>query len=210
MKSTKIKLKVCGMRDEANIRDVAATGPDYMGFIFYKGSRRFVGEDFIMPVIHHAIKRVGVFVDQPTEEIKGLAEQHKLDIIQLHGNESAEQCSELAAAGLKLIKAFPIGSRFDFAVLEAYGKSAEYFLFDTAGKQAGGNGVAFDWALLKQYDQSIPFFLAGGLSPAGSDWSALHGMNIHALDINSGVEAAPGIKNIRMVEEMLNIRNQWL
>lgn len=210
MRSTKIKLKVCGMRDGANIIDVAGLGPDYLGFIFHRGSRRYVGEHFIIPPVQHTIKRVGVFVNQTTEEITSLAAQHGLDFIQLHGSEAPEQCSALVSEGLKLIKAFSVGSRFDFAVLEPYRQYVEFVLFDTAGQQPGGNGMVFDWDLLKHYDQSIPFFLAGGLSPKGAGWHKLQGMNIHALDINSGVEDTPGMKNIGMIHEMLNIRNQWL
>ncbi|HQQ98695.1 MAG TPA: phosphoribosylanthranilate isomerase [Cyclobacteriaceae bacterium] len=207
---SQIRLKVCGMRDSANIRAVAELGPDYMGFIFYRGSRRYVGDDFVMPDMQDRIKRVGVFVDQSTAEIKCLAQQHRLDFIQLHGKESPAQCAGLVISGLKVIKAFSIGSEVDFAVLEPYRPYIEFALFDTAGHQAGGNGVGFDWKLLKQYDQSIPFFLAGGLSPARKDWEIPKGMNMHALDVNSGVEVEPGMKNVSLVKEMLNVRNQWL
>ncbi len=210
MTPSQIRLKVCGMRDSANIGAVAELGPDYMGFIFFKGSRRYVGDDFVMPDIQDRIKRVGVFVDQSSAEIKRLAQQHRLDLIQLHGKESPAQCAELVLTGVKLMKAFSIGSQVDFAVLEPYRPYIEYVLFDTAGQQAGGNGLGFDWKLLKQYDQSIPFFLAGGLSPGRNDWGILQGMNIHALDVNSGVEVEPGMKNVALVKEMLNIRNQWL
>ena len=210
MTPSQIRLKVCGMRDSANIRAVAELGPDYMGFIFFKGSRRYVGDAFVMPDIPDRIKRVGVFVDQSSTEIKRLAQRHRLDLIQLHGKESPAQCAELVLSGVKLMKAFSIGSQVDFAVLEPYRPYIEYVLFDTAGQQAGGNGFGFDWKLLKQYDQSIPFFLAGGLSPARKDWGILKGMNIHALDVNSGVEVEPGMKNVSLVKEMLNVRNQWL
>jgi phosphoribosylanthranilate isomerase len=210
MSHSKFKLKICGMRDKSNILAVADAGPDYMGFIFFRGSRRFVGDDFQMPPVPSRIRRTGVFVDQSSQEILDLARVHGLELAQLHGQESPLQCLELQQSGLQVIKTFSIGSQFDFSVLEPYRSSVDFFLFDTAGREAGGNGIHFDWRLLEQYDQSVPFFLAGGLSPESKWESHLRGMNLHALDVNSGVEDAPGMKNIERVKKMCNIRNQGL
>jgi phosphoribosylanthranilate isomerase len=90
-----VELKVCGMRDPANIAEVAALQPDYMGFIFYEKSPRFVGDDFEMPAIPVGIKKVGVFVNETTEAIVNKVNRYKLDFVQLHGNESSAQCLEL-------------------------------------------------------------------------------------------------------------------
>src|SRR5690606_12044148 len=87
----------------------------------------------------------------------------------------------------------------------AYKGSVDYFLFDTKGPLHGGNAMRFDWSLLQQYDQSVPFFLSGGLSPDNvSGISKLEGMNIHALDVNSGVESAPGMKDLKKLKDFMN------
>ncbi|SHG45699.1 phosphoribosylanthranilate isomerase [Chryseolinea serpens] len=201
---TDIKLKICGMRDGENIREVAALSPQYMGFIFYRKSPRFVGDDFVMPAIPASIKKVGVFVNETTETILNLASRYDLTLIQLHGNETPEQCRELKAKGLGVIKVFSMGEDFDWSVVQPYKPVADFFLFDTKGKYYGGNAQAFDWSLLQQYDQEIPFFLSGGLSPENiGNITGLKDMNLYALDVNSGVEDSPGVKNISKIEFVL-------
>lgn len=201
-----IKLKICGMVYPANIIEVAALRPDYMGFIFFNGSPRFVGRDFVIPdTFGHDIKRVGVFVNATTEDMVRLAATHRLDYLQLHGNELPEQCDHLKQAGLGVIKAFPISSTFDFSDVENYEKVSDYFLFDTAGKQYGGTGNRFDWQVLSKYSQRVPFFLSGGITPDNVlEWKSLSTMNIHALDINSGVEDKPGMKSITSIDRLIN------
>ena len=206
---SKIRIKVCGMRDSENILQVAKLQPDYIGFIFYSKSKRFVGDDFKIPEqLQKNIKRVGVFVNEGTQEILKLSAKHALDFIQLHGNESTEQCDEIKARGLGVIKVFQMDNHFDFAEINAFKKSVDYFLFDTKTESYGGSGKAFDWSLLNQYNQEIPFFLSGGLSASTiKDVTGLHGMNLHALDINSGVEVSPGLKRIELINELKLIVN---
>ena len=205
----KIRIKVCGMRDSENILQVAKLQPDYIGFIFYSKSKRFVGDDFKIPEqLQKNIKRVGVFVNEGTQEILKLSAKHALDFIQLHGNESTEQCDEIKARGLGVIKVFQIDNHFDFVEINAFKKSVDYFLFDTKIESYGGSGKAFDWSLLNQYNQEIPFFLSGGLSASTiKDVTGLQGMNLHALDINSGVEVSPGLKRIELINELKLIVN---
>lgn len=201
-----IRLKVCGMREAENIRHVAALHPDYMGFIFYRNSRRFAGDAFRIPDDFPAsIKRVGVFVNETTHEIMLLANKHALDYVQLHGNESVEQCQELRAQGLGIIKVFAVSNDFEFEEVKPYRSNVDYFLFDTKGKDFGGNGVVFDWKILEKYDHEIPFFLSGGISPDNiADVRSLKGMNLHALDVNSGVESGVGIKDVEKIREFEN------
>ena len=201
-----IRIKVCGMRAAQNIVDVAAHRPDYMGFIFYRKSPRFVGDEFSVPAdLPSTIKRVGVFVNASADNIISTAGTHALWAAQLHGHESPELCDTVRAAGYKVIKAFPVDTNFDFARTSAYKGSVNYFLFDTKGPLHGGNAMRFDWSLLQQYDQSVPFFLSGGLSPDNvSGISKLEGMNIHALDVNSGVESAPGMKDLKKLKDFMN------
>ena len=199
-----IKLKICGMRDVENIQGITALDPQYMGFIFYRKSPRFVGDDFVVPALPSGIKKVGVFVNETTEAILHAASRHGLTLIQLHGHETPEQCRDLKANGLGVIKVFSIGEDFDWSIVQPYKPVADFFLFDTKGKYYGGNAQAFDWTLLQQYDQEIPFFLSGGLSPENiGDVARLKDMNLYALDVNSGVEDSPGVKSISKIESVL-------
>lgn len=191
------------MRDPGNILQVAVLQPDYLGFIFYSKSKRFVGDDFRIPKrLQQSIKRVGVFVNEVTDRILDRASLHRLDYIQLHGSESVEQCEELKARKMGVIKVFSIDQQFDFAEVNPYKKVVDYFLFDTKSEGFGGSGKTFDWNLLNNYDQEVPFFLSGGLSPSNIlTAKKLMNMNIHAFDVNSGVEKQPGIKEIDSVLE---------
>ena len=203
----KIQLKVCGMRDSENILKVSELQPDYMGFIFYAKSKRFVGNAFRIPdQLSKDIKRVGVFVNETTDKILALAKTHSLDFIQLHGNEPVSQCAELKQNNLGVIKVFSVDAQFDFLEIVPYKKVVNYFLFDTKSDRYGGTGKTFDWNLLNQYDQEIPFFLSGGLSVENSQGiKILHGMNLHALDVNSGVEIFPGQKDIEKIKGLKSI-----
>lgn len=192
-----IKLKVCGMRDPANIKAVGDLHPDYMGFIFYDKSPRYVGEDFSITVPN----AVGVFVNESTEKIlaKGV------DIVQLHGNESPAQCLELKLRGIQVIKVFPVDDDFDFDTTKEYESVADFFLFDTKGKFYGGNAYPFDWNKLNEYNQAKPFFLSGGLNSQNlMNLDLLRGMNLHAIDVNSGVEDSPGVKNIEKIKNVIS------
>lgn len=190
------------MRQSENILEVAALEPDYLGFIFYRRSGRFVGDHFVIPAgIPSGIKRVGVFVNQTMEEMATLADRHSLDFIQLHGKETVVMCREIQRLGLGVIKVFRMDPNFDFTEINAYRNVVDYLLFDAKGQYYGGNGVAFDWTLLKQYDQEIPFFLSGGISPdLVESIDVLKDMNLHALDVNSKVEKGIGLKDVELIK----------
>lgn len=195
-----IAIKVCGMRDYKNIMEVASLDPQYLGFIFHRKSPRFVGDEFRLPSLPSSIKKVGVFVNEAPNVVAKKAKEIGFDLIQLHGDETAEKCAELKDLGLKIIKAFPMDDNFDFRETVAFKKHVEFFLFDTKGKLYGGNARVFDWTLLKKYDQEVPFFLSGGLSPANIEQLGdVANMNLHALDFNSGVEETPGLKSMEKV-----------
>ena len=200
-----LKLKICGMRDLANIRDVAAHRPDYMGFIFYPGSPRCVPDDFTLPALQ-SIRKVGVFVNQGHLEILKKVKQSQVDYVQLHGNETPDECRIIKQEGIAVIKAFSVDEHFDFTTTVAYEPFCEFFLFDTKGKHFGGNALRFDWNVLKRYNQSKPFFLSGGLNESNiANVNELTGMNLFAVDLNSGVELEPGVKDIQKIE---NIRRK--
>lgn len=194
------------MRDRLNIQDVNAFLPDYMGFIFYKNSPRYVGADFKIPNDFPAtVSRVGVFVNESLTVVIDKVRQHALDLVQLHGDESVEFCKELNHEGISVIKVFRVDDEFDFSSTKQFDEVAEYFLFDTRGKNFGGNAQRFNWNLLTHYDQSIPFFLSGGIDPASIDEVLqLKNLNIHAVDVNSGVEQAPAMKDVEKVSAIIN------
>ena len=194
------------MRDAENIAAVASLGPQYLGFIFYPKSPRFVGENFDIPAnLPASIASVGVFVNESSAVIMAKRKSSKLDFVQLHGNESPAQCDELKATGLGVIKVFSIDDKFNFDVTKPYRDVVDYFLFDTKGKYYGGNANTFNWKILRKYDQAVPFFLSGGLSPDNvNTLGDIQKMNLHALDLNSGVEISPGLKDLKKVETIIS------
>jgi len=204
-----MRLKVCGMRETDNIREVLALQPDYMGFIFYEKSSRFVGEELeeeLLKSFPHTTRKVGVFVNASQSYILENVRKYQLDYVQLHGEELPDFCKSLKLKGLNIIKAFSVDASFNFAKLHNYKPHCDYFLFDTKGEKIGGNGVPFDWSILKKYDNEKPFFLAGGidLSNATQVLEMTH-LRIHALDVNSRFEDRPAHKNVSQLHELIKL-----
>ena len=208
MNATSIKLKVCGMKHADNLKELVALAPDYIGFIFYSKSPRYMAETLKpedLKVVPAHIKKTGVFVNADTETMLALARKYQLNALQLHGNESPEECQILKAAGYEIIKVFGIGNEFDFNILAPYKPYVDYFLFDTQSKQYGGTGKAFNWQVLAHYDNEIPFFLSGGISLENiAQIQKLQGSNLYAIDVNSCFETAPGQKDIEMLKVLKN------
>lgn len=198
------KLKVCGMRDSANIQSLLDVKPDYMGFIFYEKSPRYVGEELdvtLLKSFSRNIKKVGVFVNAHPDLILKTVKKYNLDLVQLHGNETPEVCRGLRSRGLTIIKAFSISEGFNFSRLNNFKSHCDYFMFDTKGDSFGGTGQAFNWEILKNYDNEKSFFLSGGISPVHAETiMELKGLNIHAIDINSKFETTPGMKNVDKIK----------
>ncbi len=207
MLSAKLKIKICGMRDFENVKDVLKHQPDYMGFIFYEKSKRIVTEDQMEKLLKlnfGTTKRVGVFVNESTDKIIELFEKGYFDIIQLHGDESPEDITKLKYQGIEIIKVFSVGEDFDPAILKKYEQISDYFLFDTKGAKRGGNGVKFNWEVLQGIKINKPFFLSGGLEVTDLKLAQLMGLdNMIALDYNSKIELLPGLKDLDEVEKLL-------
>ncbi|MFA5327157.1 MAG: phosphoribosylanthranilate isomerase [Prolixibacteraceae bacterium] len=205
-----LKIKVCGMRNPENISGVVAARPDYMGFIFYPESRRFVGDEFsaeTLQIVPESVKKVGVFVDELPAKVMEICKKLGLEVAQLHGNETPEYCREIQDSGLTVFKAFSVGDQFKFSGLKAYSGVCNYFLFDTKGQLPGGTGQKFNWQLLENYKGDVPFFLSGGIGP--DDLEAIRLFSHprwRGIDINSGFEIEPALKNvekvIRFIEEI--------
>jgi phosphoribosylanthranilate isomerase len=197
-------VKVCGMRDTENIYEVDGLGIDWMGFIFYPPSPRFAGWDFRVPSILKALP-IGVFVNESNETIETTVYSAGLKGIQLHGNESPEQCHSLYKNGLILIKVFGIGDDFDFSKVKAYESCVDYLLFDTATAQKGGSGLKFNHRLLEDYKGNTPFILSGGIGPYDVEKLKAIGHPLLAgIDLNSRFEISPAKKNIEQLKKFID------
>ena len=193
-------VKVCGMRDAANIRQLEALGIDWMGMIFWPKSKRYVSTPPVYLPQH--VRKVGVFVDASLDAIRQHVEDYQLDIVQLHGQESPETLKALKP--LTLTKAFNIATPEDLQKTEPYEGLADYFLFDTKGKSVGGNGEKFDWSVLDSYQGETPFLLSGGIgSEDAQDVKTFHHPKCIGIDLNSRFEAEPGLKDITKLKQFL-------
>ncbi|MBQ9660561.1 MAG: phosphoribosylanthranilate isomerase [Bacteroidales bacterium] len=193
-------VKVCGMTEGENIRDVEALGVDLIGFIFWPGSPRFVRE--VPTYLPRKAGRVGVFVDATREEILRRNETFGFTYVQLHGNESPEFCARLREQdGLRVIKAFGIADEDVRNTVVGYEGACDLFLFDTKTPGHGGSGRRFDWSVMDDYEEKTRFILSGGI---GMDMVAtLHDFIypfLAGFDLNSRFETAPGIKDPELLE----------
>ena len=201
-----MKLKVCGMRDAENIKALAELKPDFIGFIFYDKSPRFVGNQLDVELIQsipREIRKVGVFVNATVDYILQNVKKYNLQYAQLHGNETPDFCKSLRLKGVNIIKAFRLDESFIFSQLNNYKPQVDFFLFDAKGEGFGGNGITFDWSILKKYDNQKPYFLAGGISLDNLDELAGITPKPYAFDVNSKFEVSPGIKDIEKIEELV-------
>jgi len=199
-----LRIKVCGMKFTQNRQEVEKLDIDFMGYIFYAPSKRFVGVNPEPGLFNSEKPKVGVFVDENAFEILGLAKNLGFEYVQLHGNENPKTCQMLKNQGLKIIKAFNVDEKFNFKTTQQYEKVSQFFLFDTKTKLHGGSGEKFNWAILDNYTGHTPFFLSGGIGP--DDAKTIKEINhpkLTGVDLNSGFELEPGIKNIEKLRKFI-------
>ena len=191
-----MKIKVCGMREPDNIQAVAQLGIDWMGFIFYPRSPRFyTGRAEAIQQL--PCRKVGVFVNATTEEMMETATHFRLDYLQLHGQETPEQCHTLQKRGYGLIKALSIATAADVERATDYADRVDYLLFDTKCSQYGGSGRSFDWSVLQSYRGETPFLLSGGIGPDSLEaLIQFHHPLWAGVDLNSAFESVPGHKEV--------------
>lgn len=206
-------IKVCGMREAENIRAVEELGVQWIGFIFWPKSSRYVSAP--PSYLPQQAKRIGVFVDAPIDEVLQHVADYGLYAVQLHGKESAEyvrECTmrqQVLRTGRKnaqctFIKAFNIATPADLKQTEPYEGLVDYFLFDTKGPSVGGNGTQFDWTVLNAYHGTTPFLLSGGIGPDdASRIRAFHHPRLAGIDLNSRFELAPGQKDVTALARFL-------
>ena len=202
-----MKIKICGMKYSENIKAVSVLKPDFMGFIFYPKSPRYVGalDISVLNEFPKTIKKIGVFVNENLENILTIAYKYKLDGMQLHGTELVEMCEKLKEVGYIVIKAFPIAEAYNFKVTKAYEGACDYFLFDTKTDAYGGSGVKFNWKMLDEYKGETPFLLSGGISADDAeDILKIEHPKFTGVDLNSKFEIKPGIKNVKLLEKFIS------
>lgn len=200
MSRSELIIKVCGMREEQNISDLEKLDIDWMGMIFWSGSKRYVSRP--PSRLPQRVKKVGVFVDASLDDIRQHVSDYQLDIIQLHGHETPAFLEALKP--LTLIKAFNIADASDLEKTKAYEGIADYFLFDTKGKIVGGNGEKFDWTVLTAYEGATPFLLSGGIGPDDvQKVKQFHHQKYIGIDLNSRFESAPGLKDIDQLQTFI-------
>ena len=195
-----IPVKICGITSYKDAEIAVNYGASAIGLIFYRNSPRYIDPRKVekwISAIPVNVKKVGVFVNEKRKYIKTIAEELNLDYIQLHGDESPEYCNKMIKP---VIKAFRIGPNFDPTVLNNF--QVHVFLFDTYEKsKSGGTGKSFNWNLISDLKTDTPFILSGGLNSE----NIIKGIEIvqpAAVDVNSGVELKPGIKDKMKVEKL--------
>ena len=207
-----LKIKVCGMLHPENIEEVCALEPDFLGFIFYSGSKRYVGDKpdpVIFGIPDPVTAKVGVFVNEDISEVRKSFERYHLDLVQLHGNETPDYCRNLDNAGVPVIKVINPYALNSGLNLMDFTEGVRYFLFDTPGKEYGGTGQKFDWDQLEGSAIPLPFLLSGGIDSEDiKSLSEIEHPSLFGIDVNSKFELSPGMKDVGLLEVFFReIRN---
>ncbi len=207
------KVKICGLTTLEDARFASGALSNYLGFIFYGGSPRYIEPAKAGAVINwiEGPECVGVFVNQPLDDVNMISRQTGIDLVQLHGNENPAYCRLVDKPVIKAIHVAERDTSADIKTrVEQYADSVDYLLFDTRIEgQWGGTGQKFDWTLLKNAAGDIPFFLSGGLQTANI-LSACKTVNPYAVDLSSGLEAEPGVKDYDKIEKFMDeMRRIW-
>lgn len=204
-------IKVCGMREQENIRAVASLGVDMIGMIFYPKSPRYV-QSWVDEEDRLPVQRVGVFVDESIANILKIIDTFHLDFVQLHGNESPqfvtmlrETLKESGFSGVRLMKALSVQTPDEVDRWQAYQGLVDLLLFDTPTAGYGGSGQRFNWSLLAHYQGDIPFLLSGGIGPDDvEDILFFHHPMLKGIDLNSRFESAPAVKDISLLRGFIH------
>jgi phosphoribosylanthranilate isomerase len=196
------------MKYPDNIREVTSLHPDFMGFIFYSNSPRFVGRLDVntLGALPTSIKKTGVFVNENLENILTAISKYNLDAVQLHGADNKKLCRKIRQeAKTMVIKVFPIMDASNFRVTGDYEDVADYFLFDTKTDLYGGSGQKFNWNILQEYTGNKSFLLSGGIG--ADDVKAIRAIEhplLAGVDLNSKFELKPGLKNVALLKQFID------
>ena len=198
-----IQIKICGVTSFNDAIMAANYGASALGFIFYEKSPRYINPEILKTWISNvpsSVKKVGVFVNKDVDKVNKIVEELNLGMVQLHGDESPEYCNQMIRP---VIKVFRVNNKFDSIMLNNY--QVATFLFDTYNKEnRGGTGESFDWQSILQLNTEIPVILSGGLN-ADNVLEGIEVVKPSAVDVNSGVEAAPGKKDEEIIKNLFTI-----
>jgi phosphoribosylanthranilate isomerase len=213
------KVKICGITTLADARYASGAGADYLGFIQHEGSQRFVAPDMARDIINwvYGAQSVGVFVDKDAEKVNEICDLTGFEFVQLHGSESPSYCQWIDRPIIKALRIEPGTTAQSLQEeMEAFAEVAEFFLLDTALATIpaasgppfggvgsfGGLGISFDWSILRSLKSPLPFFLAGGLH-AENVLEAIRIASPYCVDVSSGVEESPGIKDFLKLDAFM-------
>lgn len=206
-----MRIKVCGMTLTEQVNALNEFGVDLAGFIFYPKSPRFIGNKITpekMKKIGGRIAKVGVFVNTPYDELMRTVEAYRLDLVQLHGDETPRFCEQVGNY-VTVIKAFRLsdGDPIDWMV-KPFEEAADMYMFDTLGSGYGGTGKKFDWNNLKSVNHEKLYFLSGGIEPEDSTmlkqfYQEPVADKLFSIDINSRFEISPGIKDLNKLKNFI-------
>lgn len=194
-----VSVKICGLKTPDAMTAALESGADFVGLNFYPPSPRYVDIEvaaYIAAYVPNKTKIVGLFVDPDDVTLQNTLNNVRLDIIQLHGSETPERVKEIRETfNLPVMKIIPVTGKESLESAAAFESAADWLMFDAKGdKLPGGNGIAFDWTILKDRTFKKPWMLAGGLT-ADNVAEALSILSPTAVDVSSGVESAPGVKD---------------
>jgi phosphoribosylanthranilate isomerase len=205
-----MQVKVCGITQIAQAQALDAMGLNFIGFIFYPASKRYVLANLTLAAIAafkpSNAKKVGVFVNEKMEQVMTTVKEAGLDLVQLHGDEPMDYCAALNKL-VPVIKVFRVGKALpDYA---GYENAVTYYLFDTDSSLYGGTGQHFNWELIKNENFNLPYFLSGGIGPNDAHGIEVMqktkaGKDLFVIDINSQFEINPGIKNLEKIKTFID------
>lgn len=209
---TGVKVKICGLTDEAAVNAVIAAKADYAGFVYFPASPRHLAVERaaqLKTLLPSSISSVSVVADADDGLLQHIADKLKPDCLQLHGKETLERVQAIKKKfpNIKIIKAISVKTSDDLAAAMPYADVADALLFDARAPEfpgwlPGGNGLSFDWALLKGREFSRPWFLSGGLN-ADNVGEAIHSSGATTVDVSSSVERAPGVKDAGLISSFV-------
>jgi phosphoribosylanthranilate isomerase len=205
------KTKICGLSTPESVTTAIENGASHIGLVFYPKSPRNVDIEtasYLANFVPDTVISVGLFVNPSNDCLRQVLNNVKLDMIQLHGDESPKRVGEIKEAfGLPIMKALPVASPKDLTLCNDYADHVDLFLFDAKPDPClsdlpGGNGLAFDWTILEGFNSPKPYFLAGGLTPTNVA-QAIDTLRPYGVDVSSGVESATGIKDSPKIASFL-------
>ncbi len=201
-------VKICGITTPDAMTAAIESGADFVGLVFHPASPRYLAIEvaaYLAGYVPESVKKVGLFVDPSEDQLALTLSSVRLDMIQLHGQESPDRVAEIRLKfGLPVMKALSIGEKSDLTQIDLYASASDWLLLDAKGtkEMPGGNGLAFDWALLDGFESPRPWMLAGGLTPE-TVAQAISRLTPTSVDVSSGVESSRGVKDVAKIRAFI-------